>query len=281
MKNILIPTDFSAAAENAFRFAQDLFASEDVKFTVAHFFMPALITDMAHPPVAEYIETWQKTAEEQLAAFVRKIQTDTPGTVATETTIGQLVIPGFAAEEIVRLSGAPEVDLVIMGATGEKGWVEKLFGSVSLHVAQHAQCPVLLVPESVCYETFSEVVYASNYDDDDEAMLRRAARIAGLSSAHIHLVHVTEEAAPVYVEHAFEARQLFKKDFPDLSFRIARIEGDDVPHALETYASKHEANLVIITGRQRSFFKNLLHKSMTKAVAFNTRTPLLVLHSDN
>jgi nucleotide-binding universal stress UspA family protein len=54
---------------------------------------------------------------------------------------------GDAATELGRISG--EVDLLVCGSRGRGRAVGAVLGSVSAHLAAHAQCPVLVVPPLV------------------------------------------------------------------------------------------------------------------------------------
>ena len=281
MKNILVPTDFSETAENAFRFAQDLAALNDAKVTAAHFFVPAMVGDMNYPPLPDPLAEWQGSCESRLAQFVRQNHSHPEGDVLTQTEVVQVVEPGFPSEEIVRHSATPEVDLVVMGTTGESGWLKKLFGSVSAQVAQQALCPVLLVPNETKFRGFKNVLYASNYEDADEAMLQQAANIAGLFGAHIHFLHVLEMPSPNYSENSVKVNHFFKKISPAMSFQMAMVQSDTPPHAMEEYARQHKVDLVVMATRHRGFIENLLHKSMTKTMAFNTHIPLMVMHFDD
>jgi nucleotide-binding universal stress UspA family protein len=57
--------------------------------------------------------------------------------------IGQYVIAGNAAEELIRLSES--ADLVVVGARGHGGFIGMLVGSVSQHVLAHSTCTVVVV----------------------------------------------------------------------------------------------------------------------------------------
>jgi nucleotide-binding universal stress UspA family protein len=57
-----------------------------------------------------------------------------------------IVTTGNPAEELVRAS--QDADMVVVGSHGRGGFGGLLMGSVSNQVAQHAACPVVIVPGS-------------------------------------------------------------------------------------------------------------------------------------
>ena len=57
--------------------------------------------------------------------------------------IGQHVVAGNAAHELIKLSG--RADLVVVGARGHGGFSGMLMGSVSQHVLAHSACSVVVI----------------------------------------------------------------------------------------------------------------------------------------
>ena len=53
---------------------------------------------------------------------------------------------GLPVDELVKASEG--ADMIVLGRRGMGGFVRLLMGSVSSQVAQHAQCPVLIVPSA-------------------------------------------------------------------------------------------------------------------------------------
>jgi nucleotide-binding universal stress UspA family protein len=53
-------------------------------------------------------------------------------------------VHGLPVDELVKASEG--ADMIVLGRRGMGGFVRMLMGSVSSQVAQHAQCPVLIVP---------------------------------------------------------------------------------------------------------------------------------------
>ena len=53
-------------------------------------------------------------------------------------------VHGFAVEELI--NAGKEADMIVLGSRGVGGFSRLMMGSVAGQVAQHAYCPVLLIP---------------------------------------------------------------------------------------------------------------------------------------
>jgi nucleotide-binding universal stress UspA family protein len=53
-------------------------------------------------------------------------------------------VHGFPVEELIK--AASGADMIVLGSRGAGGFTRLLMGSVASQVAQHAHCPVLIVP---------------------------------------------------------------------------------------------------------------------------------------
>jgi nucleotide-binding universal stress UspA family protein len=84
-------------------------------------------------------------AEQYLQGHQRKLETMSLA-VTTE------VLRGDPAEEIVKASSAPEIDLVVLGTHGTVGTKAFWSGSVTAKVARRTLAPVLLIPAVVSAE---------------------------------------------------------------------------------------------------------------------------------
>jgi nucleotide-binding universal stress UspA family protein len=279
MKNIIVPTDFSPSAKGAFQFALDLAELQGGKVKVVHIYHPEFDPD----------SNWLNNsfldgvgnAKERLDAFVKEeLNYAAAGGVAIDVKVEQEVITGFAVDEILQISQRKEVDLIVMGSTGEKGFLEKMFGSVSTNVTQRAECPVMLVPHGVQFRGFRHIMYASNYEAAERPTLHRIVDVANAFHADIHFVHVAEEGDTRSYQE-IENRLfnvLFNGEDPSFAFSLTKVEGHSVVDGLNDYAIKHNIDLVVMVCPHRNFWEQLFHKSVTKAMALNTKLPILVLH---
>jgi nucleotide-binding universal stress UspA family protein len=101
-------------------------AVRDVYGSVSHYQDDAALTDKAK-------EAAQAETDQVLAAL---------GSQPASVTV--TAVHGLPVDELVKASES--ADMIVLGRRGMGGFVRLLMGSVSSQVAQHAQCPVLIVP---------------------------------------------------------------------------------------------------------------------------------------
>jgi nucleotide-binding universal stress UspA family protein len=101
-------------------------AVRDVYGSASHYADDAALTEKAK-------ESAQAETDQVLAAAAAK-----PASVTVTA------VHGLPVDELVKASEG--ADMVVLGRRGMGGFTRLLMGSVSSQVAQHAQCPVLIVP---------------------------------------------------------------------------------------------------------------------------------------
>jgi nucleotide-binding universal stress UspA family protein len=138
IRKILVPTDFSAHADEAFRVAQTLartVGAEVVLFHIAR--PPAVVTEggqfLSHPGKANAANLWDRFHGLQ------------PADAKVRVTHEVIVADRPGAGHIVEVLDKLGCDLIVMGTHG-RGWLKhRLFGSVTEEVVRLARCPVMVV----------------------------------------------------------------------------------------------------------------------------------------
>jgi nucleotide-binding universal stress UspA family protein len=139
IRKILVPTDFSAHADEAFRVAHTLartIGAEVILFHVAH--PPAVVAEggrfLANPGKGEAVNLWDR--------FHDSIQpTDPKVQVKHEVIVADR--PGAA--HVLEILDKLGCDLIVMGTHGRSWLKHRLFGSVTEEVVRRARCPVMVV----------------------------------------------------------------------------------------------------------------------------------------
>jgi nucleotide-binding universal stress UspA family protein len=140
---ILVPTDFSPAADRALGHARSLAEAFGASIHLLHVFEDPFTAAAYAPEVfatisPEYREAALADAgrllEERLGAQERR---EFGGTT-------ELVV-GVPAREIVRYAAAHGIDLIVMGTHGRSGLAHLVLGSVAERVVRTAPCAVLTI----------------------------------------------------------------------------------------------------------------------------------------
>jgi nucleotide-binding universal stress UspA family protein len=138
IRKILVPTDFSAHADEAFRVAHAvarMIGAEVILFHVAQ--PPAVVSEggrlLAEPGKGEAVNLWDR---------FQGIQPADPN-VRVEHEV--IVADKPSAGEILDMLDKRGCDLIVMGTHGASWLKQRLLGSVTEEVVRRAHCPVMVV----------------------------------------------------------------------------------------------------------------------------------------
>jgi nucleotide-binding universal stress UspA family protein len=138
IQKILVPTDFSAHADEAFRVAHRLAKATGacvVAFHVAA--APAVVTAEGPSPADVRDEKGKDLWGGLLALQARdpQVRVEHEVVVADRPTVAHIL-------ELLERRGC---DLIVMGTHGRSWLRQRLFGSVAEEVTRRARCPVMVV----------------------------------------------------------------------------------------------------------------------------------------
>ena len=279
IKNILVPTDFSVTARNAYAYAKLLAQSLDAHVTVVHineYFIP--VSEIAVAPLSEHEEDRLTEAMETfISDDIRGESGDT--SILVKNNVKSKILRGDPVSRLEELS--KNADLIVMGTTGLQDFISKIIGSTSLEIANKAHCPVILVPRDARWKPIDRIMYASNYDSTTPKMVREITDFAVMINAAVHFVHIDEFTENDEKVTNIIWDELFSTSDPSLAFEIHTIYGEDRIKELNEYSEKNKINLMAFVSKHRNFWQNLMHNSVTQNIAISTTTPMLVMHFDD
>ena len=138
IKKILVATDFSPAADEAFQMAQALAHATGAGVTVFHVALPPAFMTADGKVVADASSDDAKNLWDDL----RKIQPE-DSRVRVEHQL--IVAKKSDASHILEIIDSLRGDLIVMGTTGRTGLKHLLFGSLAEDLVHKASCPVMVV----------------------------------------------------------------------------------------------------------------------------------------
>lgn len=271
--SLLVPTDFSAAALNAYHFALQLAPELQASVELIHVYSGS--HDLGQPLVlspgkgrAEVLESWLEDFAQQRPALSQGVH------------VQYKLIQGLVEPALIEQSKSKDVQFIVMGATGSSRLVRKLFGSVSEAVSLRAMCPTILVPKDYAYQGVRNITYACEWDSLGQAEFEQIQQLAQVFHAEFHFVHVQPDQEPSAQTIDFQEAlcNYLTEQGTGFAFTISSIRGDSVSEQLLNYLETHPTDLIILATHRRTFWQRFTSKSTTKPMISLSKTPMMVFH---
>ena len=274
MKTIIVPTDFSNAADNALNAAKMIARKTKASIHLANFYsIPA--ADYSYPDIsmpAEILEQIRKAAIEGIGKLSDELKAEG---FSVESTIEM----GMVSDEIVDLGNKINADLIVMGTTGASGIVNKIIGSNAAHVMRRTTLPIMLVPQGCICDGFNNVVYLDQLKEDDTAVLSKLFAFGDeMGIRNIKLLNVNtgfffqpiNEHLMIQLDRAFGLEKI----------KLETVDGTDVKEGIDHYLENHLVDLVVMSTHKKTFLERIFESSNTKEMALYSKVPLLVYHKE-
>jgi nucleotide-binding universal stress UspA family protein len=294
LRTISVAVDMSDVSANALTFAWKIAERMESKLEIVY--AMDSIFEGTVPSASGFLSSYSKTMQTELDGFVAETLrpmgvsyvpagrfAGEPGGITTKTAeqmrVSSRVI--YGAPDVALVEYSKKIDLLVMGATGRGGLGKKLFGSVSVEVSKASHCPVLFVSKEAEFRGFGNILYASDFDSLNPLSIQQTVAFGRRFDAQIHFVHV----GPGGEKNLEEQKERFEASFGesgyDKPFIFSKMVSENVVEALYEYAFYHRIDLLVFVTHHRSFWDNILHKSITNEVLASSDLPLLVIHSDD
>lgn len=274
MKTLLVPTDFSEAADNAAMYAAGLAKLSGASLVLFHaYHVPTIISEqvVALPSMDEIEQECYK----RLSALKEKID-NMPG---GDIPITYLCRCGFAADEISLVSKEIHADLIIAGMRGSGYITDKLFGNVTTALIHKPLCPMLVISKQVTFKAIDKIVFAYDFHKlSDKYSFTILKELADLFLSHLYILNI--ENQPDLIEYALKKIRETKLQhwLNDVYATFHTVQHKNVSEGLSEFIKEHEAGLLVMMPREHSFFETILHRSETDKMAYQVNIPLLIIH---
>lgn len=279
MKSILVPTDLSENAANAVAYALQFSKDTNVPLVFLHATRPMI--DMPDVSMEFYDPIIYSDEKEQIQFVQNHLEL-----VANQIGISLLEINysiklkiGFAVDEIITASNKKSIDLIMMGTNGASGIDKFILGSITASVIKKSSKPVFAIPNGYQYSKLNKIVFATDYEGiSNKKTLNPLFDIASLFDSKILMFHAIEAKEPIaaYIEEL----QVWKaeKNFLHVKHTNSIANCENIAEGIIDFATENESDVIAIIPHTYPFFKKLLHKSVSKQVAFESKIPILALH---
>lgn len=278
MRKILIPTDFSANAMNAIKYALELFKYEIGQFYIMHAYESEIYDNEALEN-REDLDVIAKNVYEQslhkLEKVLQKIQEISPNPRHEYHIISSKNLLVEGASDIVEKEN---IDVIVMGTRGETNDKKITFGSHTLQVLKYVPCPVLAIPDNYSYTQPKRMLFPTNFMIPYKRReLKLLCDIAAPYRAVIDLLYVSrsEKLSLRQEDNLAFLKDTVCKNQIDLVVK----KETDILKTINDYVDSHNVDMLVMVNSRHSFLENILYPSTISKLSLNLDIPFLALQN--
>jgi nucleotide-binding universal stress UspA family protein len=280
--NILVPSDFSRASQQAMRLGSRLAFKLGAQLTAAHIIPSFTALNYVFP--ADTVEFETREARETLPL---EIPQEFRERLDTRTVIKS----GDVQEELLGIVNNERVDLVVMGKHG-RGTLGRFFlGSTTEGLLRRMPVPVLTTSDrgtenrifSPFDPPFHRILFATDLSENAASGLHYSAELAQVMGAQLTLLHVMHPVDPMAFENEADIhaalmgrlqKAVRKEHAANLSIITEVLRG--VPHQeILRFAERASCDLIVINTQGKGFLERAVLGSTAECVIRSAQAPVL------
>ncbi|ACU58000.1 universal stress protein [Chitinophaga pinensis] len=276
MKTIIVPTDFSATAYNAARYALGLAAQMGTARILLYHAYELIVPIPDVPTSIPMVDPNELKAAslEGLEHMKQDLLPVLPGGVELDYRADNNLL----AASIEDLSKEEKADLIIMGTTGGSQLEEILIGSNTIDVVKHTSCPVMIIPSNVSFQPIKRIVFACDFKKVGTGTpIYPLKRLLNVFQGELHVLNIDKEGKGLASDTP-EASLLLDTLLEGLHPKYHFIDHSNVVQGIMEFADREKADLIITIPRKHGLFESIFKRSRTAQLAFHTHIPMLAIH---
>lgn len=271
IKNILVPIDFSKCSMYAAKLAAKMAKGTNIHLHFLH---------VIEVPVVAYDVGMVNFESLPQAKFMRELADKNMSQL-----LGEEFLKGINIETSIEYDAiykrinqyvsTQNIGLIIMGSHGAAGASEILIGSNAERVTRYASCPVLTVKKELPNFETKNIVVASNFYDEIDAMFDEFKGLMNLFKAKLHLLRVI---TPSNFETTTESKKVMTEfvEKHNLSEHTLNIYNhDNVEDGIMQFSEEINADMIVIGTHGRTGLSHLINGSLAEDLLNHASRPVL------
>ncbi len=275
MKKILVPTDFSEVANNAFVHALELASKVDAELLLLHTYeLPIVDNQFAPGNYQTIFDSLELVKFEKFKEVVPKLHAIAEERKLGHVNFSHIIMVGDLVYTMKECIKKEEIDWVVMGTSGATGWKEMFLGTNTSDVIASVSVPVLCVPAKAKYVAIKNIGFTTRFREKDKEALAQTIEIARKTNSKVKCLYVKSDDSEVIDEKVAEWRNYFGTDL--VQFFV--VPDDDVSTTIVDFITNQEIDVLAMVTYKRNFFVSLFETSLSEKMSYASTIPVLVLH---
>jgi nucleotide-binding universal stress UspA family protein len=264
MQNLVVPTDFSPAADNAMLFAGKLATSMQATVCLLHVYqIPVSMNDV--PVMIIPVEELQEIADKGLEKSKELLQKHYPSlSIKTESRLGDI------NDELKTVCKESDPYAIIIGKHSSSGLERVLFGNTTLSIIKHSKTSVIVIPDTAKNYNIKNIGLA--VDTSGSSIPQdKIKQLSSTLNAALHIVHVETDK---------NSNQDFHSPIPDIGSTTI-IRDDNFVHGIESFVNEKQIDLIIILPHKHSLVEKIFFKTHTKELMEEITIPVMTIPDES
>jgi len=278
MKQILVPHDLSATAQNALRQAVYLAHHTGAEIHVLHVFQLTLKVSYKSLEQIQALEKQEEfTARQEVNQLIFDALEQFDLSVREKVRVRTTVQLGSPADDILYFADHDNPDMVVMGAKGVDDYPDKYLGSNTLFVLANCPVPVLIVPEYAVPTLPAKLLYVTDLLRAERKVKMRLLLLLEQLGLELHLLHLDtdyrKKGLDVEADEKFAEMQ--EGAFAQVPIHLHHINTDDVEAGIARYTAELGPDWLGLSMQNTTIFDRLYQSNLLEHLEFLSQVPLL------
>jgi nucleotide-binding universal stress UspA family protein len=271
MKRILVPIDFSLESEYAMKLASKIANETEIEVHLLHLLeLPKGHVDMGSgsnfgiPQSMFYIQKIKEKINRLKKTFFN-----------TDTKVKYAIRFENPSEGILKFSTKINADLILMGSKERTIFDELLISSNIKKVVRKSKVPILVVKNDPKDFNIKELVFASNFNEEDRKPFEVLLNFSQKFESKIHLLNVNTMNRFKSTKKSKQKMENFLSTYQNQKHSINVYNDDSVENGILNFSKEINADLIALSTHERSGLFRLFNKSISKSLSKSSLKPVI------
>ncbi len=277
-KRILIPTDFSANAFNAIKYAMELFKRENCEFFILHTYYLSgyskenLLSPEPSDEDRNKIELRSASNMEKLKLQMSFYDENPLHSFRYLTEFGTLY------DIMNKTVQKEDIELVIMGTRGQTDNTSVILGSNAVNIMEKIrQCPVMAIPSDEIFKEPNEIVFPTSFRTHyKQKELDTMVEVARLTNSPIRILHIRKDKP--LTDAQLKNKELLETILDAATFTHHTLFNIAINDGVRCFVQSRESDMIAFVNKKHNFFGSIFSNPMVKELGRHANVPLLAMH---
>ena len=273
MKKILVPIDFSKPSEYATKMAAKIAEKTNATVYLIHFIeLPSGVIDIASSSTFSIPESmlYLRKTKEKVLEFKKSFFSE-------DRTVEYFIKLNSPFEGIKKYAEKINADLIIMGSKGHSEFEEIMIGSNTEKIVRSSKIPVIVIKKDVKKFKLKNLVFASNFKEENKEVFRKFLDFANAFDSKVHLLNINTPSHFEITQNSIQKVKDFIKDFHLPKHSINIYNDTSVEEGIVNFSREKKADLIALSTHGRSGISHLFTASVTKNLSKKALKPMFTV----